>query len=163
MTATLGGCHLATPTRVALASELGEALDGAWWPHASSIGRELPHLIEALKRPLGPIVDIGVNWSSLAGMPNLDSMNWRGNSLMSINEARRQRVITLTGRRATTRLLLVPPRTSTALAVMLLRRAARLPILSAHRDTEAFRIADEIVRTACSAKPTDATSPVSSS
>ena len=158
-----GGCHLATPTRVALAAELGEALDGAWWPQDAAVGRELPLLIEALKRPFGPIIDIGVNWSNLAGMPNLNSMDWRGNSLVSIREARRQRVITLTGRRATTKLLLVPPRTSTALAVMLMRQAARLPIRPSHRETDAFRMADQIIRCAYTETSTDATSAVSSS
>jgi hypothetical protein len=155
MSATVAESHRVTPTRVSLASRLGDDIDGGWWPHTSSVGRELPHLTDALKADLGPIVDIGVNWSSLAGMPNLDAMDWRGNSLMSIREAQRQRVISLTGARATTRLLLVPPRTSTALAVMLLRRAARLPILPAHRDSRAFRIADEIVRSVCCEKAPD--------
>lgn len=140
------GSQLDSPARVTLAAELGEPLDGAWWPHASAVGRELPHLVAALKRPLGKVVDISVNWSSLAGMPNLDSMDWRGNSLVSLREARRQRVITLIGRRAKAHLLVIPPRTSTALAVMLLRRSARLPILSVHRDTDAFRIAGGIIR-----------------
>jgi hypothetical protein len=146
---TAAGHRLVSPARVTLASELGEALDGAWWPHAAAVGRELPDLVDALKAPLGDIVDIGVNWSSLAGMPNLDSMDWRGNSLLSIRDGRRQRIVTLTGSRARTQLLLIPPRTSTALAVMLLRCAARLPILSIHRETQAFRIADEIIRAAC--------------
>lgn len=147
-----GGCHLVNPARVTLASELGGMLDGGWWPHESSVGRELPGLTEALASRLGKIGDIGVNWSTLSGMPNLDSFDWRGHSLISLQQARRQRVVTLTGKRATARLLLIPPRTSTALAVMLLRRSARLPILSVHQDTEAFRIADEIVRATCAEK-----------
>ncbi len=157
-----GGCHLVNPARVTLAAKLGEALDGAWWPHEASVGRELPGLIEALADPLGRIVDIGVNWSTLSGMPNLDSFDWRGHSLISVQQARHQRVVTLTGRRATARLLLIPPRTSTALAVMLLRRAARLPILSVHQDTDAFRIAEEIIRAACPEKPPSATAAATS-
>ena len=157
-----GGCHLVSPARVTLAHDLGEALDGGWWPHEASVGRELPGLTEALKSRLGKIVNIGVNWSTLSGMPNLDSFDWRGHSLISLQQARRQRVVTLTGKRATARLLLIPPKTSTALAVMLLRRAARLPILSVHQDTEAFRIADEIVRATYTESPSEtaaATSP----
>lgn len=142
------------PIRLTLASELGDPLDGAWWPHSSSIARELPDLIDLLNQPLGDIVDIGVNWSSLAGLPNLDSMNWRGNSVVSVGDTRRQRVMTLTGSRATARLLIVPWRTSTALAVMLLRQAARLPIQSIHRETDAFQIADGILRT-CTERPAE--------
>ncbi|RDH76849.1 hypothetical protein DVS77_18580 [Mycolicibacterium moriokaense] len=141
--------RLDTPIRVTLASELGDTLDGAWWPHSSTIGRELPGLVDVLEKPLGHVVDIDVNWSTLSGLPNLDSLNWRGNAVVSVADTRRQRVMTLTGSRATARLLVVPWRTSTALAVMLLRRAARLPIMSAHRDTVAFQVADGIVRAAC--------------
>ena len=55
--------QLSGRTRLTLVSELGGALDGAWWPYTSSVAKELPELIEALERPLGQIVDIGVNWS----------------------------------------------------------------------------------------------------
>lgn len=146
------------PIRLTLAPQLGNALDGAWWPHSSSVARELPGLIGVLEKPLGHVDDINVNWSSLAGVPNLDSLNWRGNSVVSVRETRQQRVMCFSGTRATARLLVVPWRTSTALAVMLLRRAARLPIMSAHLDTEAFRAADVIVRAACAADPSSSAS-----
>lgn len=149
MTGAVNSRRLDNPIRLTLASELGDALDGAWWPHSSSVARELPHLIDVLEKPLGQVEDIDVNWSALASMPNLDSLSWRGNSVVSLRETRHQRVMTFTGRRARARLLVVPWRTSTALAVMLLRRAARLPILSTHLDTDAFRTADGIVRAAC--------------
>ena len=54
--------------------------DGGWWPYTPSVAKELPELCEALERPLGPIVDIGVNWSPLEGVPDLDSLNYRGNA-----------------------------------------------------------------------------------
>jgi hypothetical protein len=137
-----------------LATELGSGLDGGWWPYTASVARELPELIETLQRPLGDVVDICVNWSSLAGVPDLDSLFHRGNAVVPGQDARRmQRIITVTGDRATARLLVVPWRTSTALAVMLLRRAARLPIMSDHVHTDAFRIADGIVRAACGQEP----------
>jgi Family of unknown function (DUF5994) len=148
--------------RLTLATELGDPIDGGWWPTTSSIARELPGLINVLEKPLGHVVDISVNWSSLSGLANLDSLNWRGNSVVSIGCTRRQRVMTLTGSRATARLLVVPWRTSTALAVMLLRQAARLPIQAIHRDTDAFRVADGIVRAACAEDPSAATAAANS-
>ena len=44
--------QLSGRTRLTLVSELGGALDGAWWPYTSSVAKELPELIEALERPL---------------------------------------------------------------------------------------------------------------
>ena len=145
MTGALKRQHLAGPTRLTLVSELGGALDGGWWPYRPSIAKELPELIEALEPPLGQIVDIGVNWSSLDGVPDLDSLHYRGNAAVPGRNNRPQRVMTVTGSRACARLLVVPWRTSTALAVMLLRRAAGLPVFSVHRDTDAFRTAEDIV------------------
>lgn len=138
----------ASPVRLTLASQVGEELDGAWWPHTASIARELPELIDALRRPLGEVLDIDVNWSSLEGGPDLDSLNRRSLPTLVGQETRQQRVMTITGSSARTNLLVVPWRTSTALAVMVLRQAASLPILPAHIDTQAFRTADNIVRAA---------------
>ena len=158
MNSALNRRRVASPIRLTLASELGGALDGAWWPYTFSVAHELPELIEALERPLGQIVDIGVNWSPLEGVPDLDSLHYRGNAAIPGREARQQRVMTLTGIRARARLLVVPCGTTTALAVMLLRRAAALPILSMHLDTEAFRTADDIVRAARAEQPMSAAS-----
>lgn len=148
--------------RLTMAAELGGPVDGAWWPYTTSVAQELPGLIVAVKEALGDIVDIGVNWSSLAGVPDLDSFNLRGTAVVLGREARHQRVMTLTGSRAKARLLVVPCGTSTAVAVMLLRRAARLPIMSTHMETEAFRIADGIVRAACAEEQANAASPTGS-
>jgi Family of unknown function (DUF5994) len=139
-----------TPTRLTLASDLGEPVDGAWWPYSGSVAKELPELIEALAGPLGDVVDITINWSSLEGVPNLDSLHSRGSAVTVPGRiVRPQRVMTVTGRNATVRLLVIPSRTSTALAVMLLRRAARLPVFASHMETDAFRAADAIVTLAC--------------
>jgi hypothetical protein len=144
----------AGPTRITLVAELGSgALDGGWWPYTPAIAKELPELIEALEKPLGAIVDIGVNWSPLEGVPDLDSLHHRGNAAVRSRNTRPQRVMTVTGSRACARLLVVPYQTSTALAVMLLRRAAGLPILSIHQDTDAFRTADDIVCAARTENP----------
>ncbi len=163
MTSTLSGLRSGSPIRLTLAFELGDDLDGAWWPYTPSVARELPELIDALRRPLGRVIDIGVNWSSLEGVPDLDSLHLRGNAVIPGRDTRHQRVMTITGSLARTNLLIVPSRTTRALAVMLLRRAADLPILPIHLDTEAFRTADAIVRAARAQRTLTATPAKSSS
>jgi Family of unknown function (DUF5994) len=141
--------RLASPTRLTLASVLGDDdLDGAWWPHTTSIARELPELIDALGDRLGEIIDIGVNWSALDGVLDLDSLTRHGVDAIPGSKVRHQRVMTITGSEARANLLVVPCRTTTALAVMVLRQAAALPILSSHLATPAYQAADHIVRAA---------------
>jgi hypothetical protein len=68
----------------------------------------------------------------------------------------------VTGSRAEAHLLVVPSRTSIALAVMLLRQAADLPVLLEHQHTTAFHTAGVIVRAARTQNAPTAT-PVDSS
>jgi len=140
--------RLSSPVRFSLAAELGHGLDGAWWPHKSSIARELPGLIDALRERLGQAIDIGVNWSPLQGVPDLDLLNRRGVAATPGRHSRHLRVMTITGSRARAHLLVVPSRTSAALAVMLLRQAADLPVLYGHQHTSAFDTACAIVQAA---------------
>jgi hypothetical protein len=148
MTSELIGRRLSSPVRFTLASELGDGLDGAWWPHTVSMARELPDLIEALREPLGQVIDIGVNWSPLQGVPDLDLLNRRGVAATPGRETRQLRVMTLTCAHAQANLLVVPCGTSTALAVMLLRQSADLPIQYAHQHTPAYQTACAIVSAA---------------
>jgi hypothetical protein len=141
------GRRLASPVRLTLAIELGEGLDGAWWPHTASVARELPELIGALSARLGEVVDISVNWSSLEGCPAFDAVN-RASMADPVRVTSHQHLMMITGSRGSANLLVVPRRTSSALAAMVLRQAATLNIMHAERDTEAFRIADDIVRAA---------------
>jgi hypothetical protein len=141
------GRRLASPVRLTLAIELGEGLDGAWWPHTASVARELPELIGALSGRLGEIFDISINWSSLEGHPDLDAVK-RASMASPVRVISHQRLMMVTGSQCSANLLVVPCRTSSALAVMVLRRAATLDIAHAERDTEAFRIADDVVRAA---------------
>jgi hypothetical protein len=141
--------RLASPTRITLAPVLGDDdLGGAWWPHSASVARELPDLIDALGERLGQIIDIGVNWSAFDNVLDLDSLTRRGINAIPGWKARHQRVMTVVGSRARANLLVVPCSTTTALAVMVLRQAASLPILPSHLDTPAYRAADDIVRAA---------------
>ncbi|CAM2789405.1 hypothetical protein BST27_27630 [Mycobacterium intermedium] len=125
--------------RVTLASTLGRHIDGAWWPRSAAIGRELPQLVSLLGARLGEIVDIEVGWSASQAPPRLDVPGWEG---------MHQHVLTIIGRDASANLLIVPHRTGTALAVMVLRVAAGLPISPSHLDTHACRTANAVVHAA---------------
>jgi hypothetical protein len=147
MNSAVRGRRLASPVRLALAFELGGDLDGAWWPHTASVARELPELIDALFKRLGHIIDISVNWSSLEGSPDLDSLN-RASPTDSGRVISHQRLMMITGSQAPATLLVVPSWTSSALALMVMRQAATLPVMPAQRDTRTFWTADDIVRAA---------------
>jgi uncharacterized protein DUF5994 len=147
MNGAVRGRRVARPVRLALAIELGEDLDGGWWPHTASVASELPELIDALSRRLGHIIDISVNWSSLEGSPVPDALTG-GSTADRGRVVSRQRLMTITGSRASANLLVVPCWTNSGLAVMVLRQAATLPIMPAELDTQAFRTADDIVRAA---------------
>jgi hypothetical protein len=128
-----------SPVRLTLAPRLGHDIDGAWWPRTARIAQELPELIALLGTRLGEIINVEVNWLSTQGPPKIDSYGW---------EAQHQHVMTVNGRKGSATLLVVPHATSTALAVMVLRRAAELPIDPTHLDTQACRTADCVVRAA---------------
>jgi hypothetical protein len=143
MTSIPTGQHgMDSAVRFTLASHLGHNIDGAWWPRTAQIARELPTLVAAVAGRLGDITDINVNWSSAVDPPKLDSYssyNWDG---------RPQPVMTLSGRIACANLLIISHRTSAALALLVLRRAAHLPIDPKHCGSRAFRTADCVVRAA---------------
>lgn len=125
--------------RLTLAPQLGNKIDGAWWPRTPLISRELPDLVSVLEARLGQVIDINVNWSSLQRQPDLNWGWWQGIH---------PQIMTVVGRDAQAKLLMVPHRTGTALAVMVLRRAAGLPVYPIHHDSRAFKIAECIVRVA---------------
>jgi Family of unknown function (DUF5994) len=148
MTTSTDQRRLRSPVRFTLTSDLGSGLDGAWWPYSVSIARELSDLADAVQEPLGSVIDIGVNWSPLQGVQDFDLLNRRGVPALPGQESRQLRIMTITGSRARAHLLVVPFGTSNALAVMVLRQAAGLPVRYEHQHTAAFDTAGVIVRTA---------------
>lgn len=142
-----GSPRSARPVRIALHTPLGADIDGAWWPHTSSVAAELPALIDALHRPLGEIVDITINWSSSECAPDLNSMCY-GAMVIPGRAAKPQRLMVVSGSRAKATLLVVPHMTATPLGWMVLRRAAHIPMPVAERDSTVFRTADNVVRAA---------------
>lgn len=137
----------ARPVRLSLARQLGAGIDGAWWPHTASVARELPELIGVLHRPLGEIVDIGINWSTAEAPLDLLSIVSDGKTLLGAQH-RRPRLMVVEGRGACARLLVVPPLTSKALGAMVMRCAAALPSSLADRQTPSYDIATRVMRAA---------------
>lgn len=129
----------ANPLRLSIAGELGHDIDGAWWPRVDRLTNELPNLIGALTPLLGDINSINVNWPSLERPPDFNWPGW---------ERRRQHVITFNGGVACANLLIVPYATYSALALMVMRCAASMPVEPADREKPAFLIAGAILRAA---------------
>ncbi|BBY40874.1 hypothetical protein MMAN_50080 [Mycobacterium mantenii] len=139
MSYAIGSRRQANPIRLSVARELGRHIDGAWWPRADRITNELPELVAVLTPLLGGVTAINVNWSSLQRPPDLNWPGWEG---------KRQHVMTVSGAQACANLLVVSYATHSALALMVLRHAANLPITGADRVKPAFIAADSILRAA---------------
>lgn len=133
---SLLGRRQATPIRLTLALELGQNIDGAWWPRTDRIGAELPELVGALSARLGEVTGIAVNWPPLQRPPDLNWQGW---------QHKQQHVISVNGAEQLANVLIVPYCTNGTLAQMMLRRAADLPIGPAHRDSTPFHTAGSII------------------
>lgn len=129
----------ANPLRLSVAQKLGRDIDGAWWPRVDRITNELPGLVAVLNPLLGEITSINVNWPSLERPPDFNWPGW---------EHKRQHVITLNGGSGCANLLVIPYATYSALALMVLRCAANLPVKPADREKPAFLTAGAILRAA---------------
>jgi hypothetical protein len=136
MAQAIGSRRRANPIRLCVARELGHDIDGAWWPRADRITNELPNLVSVLTPLLGDITSINVNWPPLQRPPDFNWPGW---------EHKHQHVITVNGSDACANLLIIPYATYSALALMVLRRAANLPIDPADRDKPAFLTAGSIL------------------
>jgi hypothetical protein len=125
--------------RLSIARQLGRGIDGAWWPRADRITNELPGLIAILMPLLGDITSINVNWPPLQRPPDFNWPGW---------EHKRQHVMTLASGEARANLLIIPYATESALALMVLRLAAELPIDPADQGKPAFVTAGSILQAA---------------
>lgn len=139
MTYLQAGRRTAVPVRLSVARQLRGDIDGAWWPRVDRITNELPALVAALRPLVGDISSVNVNWPPLQRPPDF---NWHG------WEHKRQHVMTFDGSAACVQLLIVPYATYSALALMVLRRAAGLPVDPADRDKPAFLTAGAILQAA---------------
>jgi len=145
----VAGRPRADPVRLCVARPLGHDIDGAWWPRVVRIANELPHLVATLTPLLGHITSININWPTLQRPPGLNWVSW---------QHKPQHVMTVRGDDASANLLIIPCATHSALALMVLRRAANLPINPADREKPAFLTAGSILLAAqqqCVATKTD--------
>jgi hypothetical protein len=129
----------ANPVRLSVSDRLGGDIDGAWWPRVDRMTVELPGLVAALTPMLGDITSINVNWPHLQRPPDFNWPGW---------EHKPQHVITLNGVEERVNLLIIAYTTYSALALMVLRRAAGLSIVPADRDKPAFVTAGSILQAA---------------
>jgi len=139
MTSALTGRRSAKAVRLSVAAQLGGDIDGAWWPRADRITVELPNLVAVLTPLLGDITSINVNWPPLQRPPDFNWPGW---------EHKLQHVMTVNGDEGRVNLLIVPYATFSGLALMVLRRAASLPIAPADQDKPAFLTAGSILQAA---------------
>ncbi|OMC16651.1 hypothetical protein A5735_08325 [Mycolicibacter heraklionensis] len=139
MIASMASTRQARPVRVAVARKLGQDIDGAWWPRVDRITNELPDLVSVLTPLLGDITAITVNWSPLQRPPDLNWPGW---------ESKPQHVMTIGGEQARVNLLVISYATRTALALMVMRCAANLPIEVADRDKPVCLTAGSVLRCA---------------
>lgn len=139
-----GSRRVARPVRLSLASKLGEDIDGAWWPHSSSVASELPELIGVLNATLGEIVDIKINWSATDGPLDLNAIV---TGVRSIDRPgpRRPRLMVVKGRDECAKLLVVPYMTTQILGAMVMRCAADLPDYYAGRNGELLDTAHNVI------------------
>jgi Family of unknown function (DUF5994) len=142
-----GSRRLARPVRLLLATHLGSDIDGAWWPHTSSVAQELPELIGSLHEPLGEILDICINWSATEGALDLETLV-TGTRSMAASKPRRPRLMVVDGRGACAKLLVLPHMTSPALGALVMRCAAALPVVGLEREGRLFETAELVMRTA---------------
>jgi hypothetical protein len=139
MTRPFGGRGRANPVRLSVARELGRDIDGAWWPRADRITNELSDVVGVLTPMLGDITSINVNWQPLQRPPDFNWPGW---------EHKRQHVMTISGEIGCANLLIIPYATYSALALMVMRCAANLPVATADREKPAFVTAGSILRAA---------------
>ena len=100
---------------------------------------ELPDLVAILTPLLGDITSINVNWQPLQRPPDFNWPGW---------EQKRQHVMTISGGEVRSTCSIIPYATYSALALMVLRCAANLPVGAADREKPAFVTAGSILRAA---------------
>ena len=146
MTRPRNSRRTANRVRVSLADDIGQDIDGAWWPYTAAMGRDLADLVEALRPAIGEVVDLQINWLAQSPTPVLSTMSAAANRV-GWNSAR-QRVMCLTGSTGAARILVVPSMTPVPLALMLLRVSARRPVPVPERASSVFEVSEQIVRAA---------------
>jgi uncharacterized protein DUF5994 len=99
-------------------------LDGAWWPRSRRVGVELPGLIRALTRHLGPVTRVGLDaatWEELPARLVIEGRVVRIDSFPVGDDT----VLITRGERGHFSLLVVPPHTTPEAARAAMAQAVR--------------------------------------
>ncbi|MGW0734795.1 DUF5994 family protein [Streptomyces sp. NPDC002851] len=112
----------------------GGILDGAWWPRSHDIGAELPSLIGALTKHLGPVTRVGLDATAWEELPTRLMVEDRVVHIVS-SPVGDDTVLITRGDRDRFSLLVVPPDTAPDAA-----RAAMARSVNADDATQAEQI-----------------------
>ena len=126
------------PTRVRFGVDPAAAIGGAWYPYTVQLADELPGLLASARAQFGDVTGIDVTWQSFRRLPGLDSPDSPATPPM----------MTLSTPVATVRLLVIPPRTASSLAAILLRLASNTVKPQASTYSLEFRRAERILELA---------------
>ncbi|MGC4935965.1 DUF5994 family protein [Gordonia sp. DT30] len=107
------------PTRVRFTSDRTAPVAGAWYPYTADLACELGNLSAAVSPLIGDITSISVNWQNYRRFPGLDSSD----------SPAIPPLMTITTPQTTATVLVIPCRTSSSLAAVLLRLAGDTELL----------------------------------
>ncbi|GAA11671.1 MULTISPECIES: DUF5994 family protein [Gordonia] len=126
------------PPRVRFGIDPSAAVGGAWYPYTVQLADELPGVLAAARAQIGDVTGIDVNWQSFRRIPGLDSPD----SPMT------PPLMTLTAGGIVVTLLVIPPRTASSLAAILLRQASNTVAPDSQLHSLEFRRAERILELA---------------
>ncbi|MBD0862234.1 transposase [Gordonia sp. zg691] len=126
------------PARVRFGSDPAAPVGGAWYPYTIQLADELPGVLAAASTLIGDITGIDVNWSSFRRLPGLDSPD----------SPLTPPLMTLTAGKKSVTLLVIPHRTVSSLAAILLRQASNSAIPAGQAHSLEYRRAERILELA---------------
>ncbi|GAB89773.1 hypothetical protein GORHZ_070_00280 [Gordonia rhizosphera NBRC 16068] len=134
------------PVRVRFSGQPTAPVGGAWYPYSVQLADELPGVLLAARPLFGDVVRIGVNWHSFRRFPGLDSLD----------SPPTPPLMTLTTQQTSVTLLVIPPRTASSLAAILLRLASNSATATGLNHSLEYRRAERILQRARGNMPSTA-------
>ncbi|MET4164575.1 MULTISPECIES: DUF5994 family protein [Gordonia] len=123
------------PARVRFGVDPAAVVGGAWYPYTVQLADELPGMLTTARSSVGDVSGIDVNWSSFRRLPGLDSPD----------SPEKPPLMTLTASGRSVTLLVIPPRTASSLAAILLRQASGSVLADGRCHSLEFRRAERIL------------------
>ncbi len=122
--------------RASLAGELGQAIDGAWWPRGGNIARELPAFVKFAAAKMGEVTGLAINWPEHQRPPDLNWNGWRDAP---------QHIVVVQSAYTRATVLVIPYETNQTLARILMQMAAFQPTATGDRTMAIFGTAQQIL------------------